>query len=106
MDFILGFLTAVVLQYILNRVYMKLFEKRAQGIIDETMRKLKDTIVPARIEVNQGVLYMYHRDTNEFLAQGNTFKDLEEAARSKYPNKLFNVPQDNLNSIGDDNGNH
>jgi hypothetical protein len=96
-EFLLGFTTAVILQYILNKIYMSVFEKRAQQIIDDTMTKLRETIVPARIEIEHGSLYMYHRETNEFLAQGKNFEELENAARSKYPNKLFNVPKDELN---------
>jgi hypothetical protein len=98
-DFALGFLTALVLQYVISKIYVRALEKRLETKIAETLTKLKETIIPARIEVANGVFYMYNRETNEFLAQGNTFDELEKTARSKFPNKLFNVPQSELNEI-------
>jgi len=98
-DFALGFMTALILQYIVTKIYVHMLEKKLEEKIEESLTKLRETIIPARIEVANDTLYMYNRETNEFLAQGNSFMELEKAARLKFPNKLFNVPQSELNEI-------
>lgn len=71
--------------------------KELDGSINEKMNALKEKIVPSRIEEENGVLFLYHRETNEFLGQGNSFEDLENVMKEKFPEKLFNVPQEEIN---------
>lgn len=105
MDFVLGFATALVIQYVISKIYVRVLEKKLENRLEELTLKLRETIIPARIESAGSVLYMYNRDTNEFLAQGNSFLELEKAARLKFPGKLFNVPQSELNEfVKDENG--
>lgn len=99
MEFIFGVFIGALAIKVLTNIENHLLEKRIQAKLEKVMQEFRNTIVPARIEISQGCLYMYHRETDEFLAQGKTFSDLEEAARKKYPNKMFNVPQDELNFI-------
>lgn len=104
-DFALGFATALLIQYIVTKIYVKLLEKKLEQKLSETIENLKKTIIPARIEAAGTVLYMYNRETNEFLAQGNSFMELEKAARLKFPGKLFNVPQRELDELAKDTSN-
>ena len=99
MDFLLGIAVGFILLKVAVKIEMYLLEKRIENRINTFFEELKKQIVPSRIEIVHGSLYMYHRETNEFLAQGKDFAELEKAAKLKYPNKLFNVPQDELNII-------
>ena len=71
--------------------------KELDSSINEKMNALKEKIVPSRIEEENGVLFLYHRETNEFLGQGNSFEELENTMKNKFPDKLFNVPQEEIN---------
>ena len=97
MDSILLIIFGVVLGFFISGVINKY--KRLVAIreldqsISKTLKTLKDKIVPARIEEENGILFLYNDETNEFLGQGKNFEELEKLIKEKYPNKIFNVPQ-------------
>jgi hypothetical protein len=84
----LGYFLCECVRDIRTRIEMREIEK----LYDEKITQLKERIVPARIEKENGMLYIYNRDTNEFLGQATTFVELEKTLRNKFPDKLFNVP--------------
>lgn len=86
---------------IIYRIMISIISARNEMIIDqkvaEGMKKLKETIIPSVIEESNGILYLYNAETNEFIAQGKNFEDLNHNAKARFPDKLFNVPQDEIN---------
>jgi len=98
-DFLIGVFVGAVLYRTYLEFRLKLLEKRIEDRIDSTLAQLKKSIIDSKIEFSNGVYYLYNRNTNEFIAQGNNFEELEKAAKKKYPDKLFNVPQKELNEI-------
>lgn len=70
--------------------------KKLDQELGEKLDKIRERIVPSRIEEVNGSLFLYNSETNEFLGQGKDFAELEKTIRTKYPNKLFNVPQKEL----------
>jgi hypothetical protein len=76
--------------------------KKLERGITERLEKFREKVIPSRIEEENGVLYLYNSDTNEFLGQANSFEQLEEAMMAKYPGKLFNVPKDELSKFTKD----
>lgn len=65
--------------------------------VQEGMKKLKETIIPSRIEEHGGYLYLYNDETHDFIAQGKDMEELNKNAKIRFPDKLFNVPQEVLN---------
>jgi hypothetical protein len=97
MDSILLVIIGVALGFFISGVidkYKRLVAIRElDQTIDRTLKTLKDKIIPARIEEENGNLFLYNDKTNEFLGQGKNFEELENLIKEKYPNKIFNVPQ-------------
>jgi len=91
----------LILGNIIYRVMMAIIAAKHEAMIDrkvaEGMKKLKETIIPSKIEQVNGLLFLYNADTNEFIAQGKDFEDLNNNAKVRFPDKLFNVPQDEIN---------
>lgn len=84
--------------YALISAYKKFKLLRELDItIEEKLSSLKEKIIPSRIEEENGMLFLYNKDTNEFLGQGKTLIELEHSVKDKFPGKLFNVPQEELN---------
>lgn len=84
----LGYFLAQCIRHIQTRIELREIEE----LYDEKINQLKERIIPSRIEKENGMLYMYNRETNEFLGQAKNFRDLEKCLREKFPDKLFNVP--------------
>lgn len=70
--------------------------KELDEVVNEKLTMLREKIIPSRLEEENGILFLYNRNTNEFLGQGSSFEELEKNMREKYPDKLFNVPQEEL----------
>ncbi|MFZ9404032.1 MAG: hypothetical protein ACO25Q_06905 [Sediminibacterium sp.] len=93
---IIGFLLALVVIKSLAVAYKQISDEKLDEKIKEGLEKLKETIIPSRIEISNGMLYLYNSETNEFLGQGKTMQELNDAVKKRFPNKLFNVPDEQL----------
>lgn len=79
-------------------------ERHAQRRLDSLMEKfesvvekeLKDSLIPIKIEKHKEAFYVFNKDTDEFMGQGNTRKELEDALAKRYPNKRFAASPENL----------
>lgn len=94
---LLGYFLAECVRDIRTRIEMREIEK----LYDEKITQLKERIIPSRIEKENGILYIYNRETNEFLGQATTFVELEKTLRQKFPDKLFNVPSIEIEKYDD-----
>lgn len=103
MEFIIGFfIGALLVSAIINlsaKYYLATKEKELNDALKKGLQDLKDKIIPARIDDVNGMLFLYNRETEEFLAQGKNMDELNRIAKQLYPNKLFNVPQEQLDKL-------
>lgn len=101
-----GVVSGYVTSYILKRDIFA-SEEDIDDQVQEVMDRLKQHVVPCRLEfVNQTIL-MYNRETNEFIAQGNTFEELELKLKESFPDKFFDVCQEDIDyakTLGKQNG--
>jgi hypothetical protein len=81
-------------------------EVHAQMIVSEFLKDhdlSKDEakeLIPIHIVTENGVMYVYHNDTNEFMAQGNTKEDLEKNLESRFPGKRFACEKEDMQKAG------
>lgn len=81
---------------VIRGILEKLHEQHVEEMQEKAIETLRETIIPSKIEEHNGLLLLYNKETNEFLAQGTTFEELEKAVHSRFPDKLFNVPSSQL----------
>ena len=74
----------------------KLFKEAEQQIQVET------AVSPIRImiEKHNDTFYVYSEDDQMFMAQGSTFKDVEETLTKRFPGKRFAADPENLKEVG------
>ena len=103
MDYILICIACFLFGYWLSNFVRDVKErmeiKKLEDGITERLEKFREKVIPSRIEEENGVLYLYNSDTNEFLGQANSFEQLENAMMEKFPGKLFNVPKEELSKF-------
>jgi hypothetical protein len=64
----------------------------AQGILEE----FEERVINARLEIEDGVIRCYNKDTDEFLAQGKSMDEVNDVLKKRFPDKLFNVRQEQI----------
>ena len=103
MEFILGVLAGIFLFALMITIAIHIIARRRLKYIEtktnEIITAFKKNVIDSRIEEANGLLFLYNRETNEFLGQGKDLKELNEVVMKRFPNKLFNVPQDELNKF-------
>jgi len=92
----IGFICGVWFHVLYVSTRKQIIELRIEKEIDEKVKILKEKIIPSRIEESNGLLFLYNSETNEFLGQGANADELETSVKSRFPGKLFNIPQDQL----------
>jgi hypothetical protein len=77
---------------------------KANRMLDEIEQELEqDTdseVIKITIEKDNGILFAYHQDSNQFITQANDRKELEKKLAELYPGKTFGVTPKNLIEIG------
>lgn len=65
---------------------------------------LLDSVPPKTvlIEVSKinGIFYVHNKETSEFLAQGATYRDVQDALEKRFPNVTFVGMQSNMKDSG------
>jgi hypothetical protein len=100
MEFIVGLLSGIliislVLIILINvaaRARIKYIEQR----VEEGIRAFRERVIDSKIEEHEGFLRLYNKKTDEFLGQGKDLHELNEVVMKRFPDKLFNVPQEEL----------
>ena len=100
MDFLVGIVFGIFISFALIKLIAAVVRKMAEDTLDEKLKegleKLKEKIIPSRIERVNGMLYLYNKETEEFLGQGKDMQELNDVVKARFPDKLFNVPREEL----------
>ena len=98
-EFLIGVLCGILLHSFLVFLRVKLLERRLDNKIEEVLSKFRENVIPSKIEESNGMYFLYNRETEEFLGQGKSMTELEKSVREKFPNKLFDVPNEQLMKV-------
>lgn len=79
-----------------KRITEQFLENMQQSVQDY----VDENVIHITIEKHNNVFYVYERDTNEFMAQGSTQKEVENNLRKRYPGKTFGCPESVLSETG------
>jgi predicted negative regulator of RcsB-dependent stress response len=67
----------------------------------EEAEESADELIRIKIEKHGEVYYVFSdSDNNEFMAQGSSMKELEDALAKRYPEKRFAATPENLKEMG------
>lgn len=69
---------------------------KTMGYAQSILEEFEERVINARLEFYDNVIRMYNKDTDEFLAQGKDMDELNSALKSRFPDKLFNIKQEQI----------
>lgn len=76
----MGFAFRTYLEHKHPSVLTDLLDKR-----EEVNPEPKDEIITVKVEEHFDTFYIFKADNDQFLAQGNTYNEIKQLIRSKYP---------------------
>jgi hypothetical protein len=92
---LISFIVLIIIAQALARARIRYIEHK----IDEGIKAFRECVIDSKIEESDGLLFLYNRNTNEFLGQGKDLRELNDAVMKRFPDKLFNVPNSELNKF-------
>lgn len=99
MELVIGIFLGIFFHRMYVHIKVHMWEKRIEQKTHEVLTKFRENIIPSKIEHSNGMYYLYNRETNEFLGQGTSMKELESSVKTRFPEKLFDVPQEELTRV-------
>lgn len=69
---------------------------KTMGYAQSILEEFEERVINARLEFYDNVIRVYNKDTDEFLAQGKDMDEINSTLKSRFPNKLFNIRQEQI----------
>ena len=85
-EFILGAAAGVIIGYMVLRILLHIALSRAErelGLLTQAVEIYQASTIPARVELIDGVFYVYDTRDGSFLAQGQTVTELRARIESR-----------------------
>lgn len=80
-ELIVGMILGMCLALVVIYLYLRMVMARAAQNLDDLLQvieRLKESIIHARVEEQDGVFYVYNTEDQSFMAQGTTIAELRE----------------------------
>lgn len=96
---------ALFLAWFLGALYgwhahTRMVERNIRHFIHAMHEDLNQSMIKIKIERHNDMMYVYDLETNQFMAQGKTEKELTEQLRTKFPGKGFAASNEDIKESG------
>ena len=83
-----------------EKVAEQKIKKVLQQLEDQVMDEEEETRIPVTIEMVGNQFMVYDMLSGQFMAQGNTWAEIEQRLTSRYPGKKFQATREDLEMMG------
>ena len=97
--FALGFILGWVLREEMAKRRVDYIMKQLGEDLENLETSAKD-LINIKIECHSGQYYVFNKETDEFMAQAPTRKELEDSLAERYPEKRFAATPENMKEVG------
>ena len=74
-------------------LYVRGLINRIMTDLDKHIEKAVGTLMPIRVERNNGIIYCYSKEDNQFICQGTTAQEIRDAIRARFPDKTAYIEE-------------
>ena len=82
--------------YARERQARRTIDRFFSEVTEAVDEQVNDTIIPIKIDRHNGVFYVHNKETEEFLGQGDTRKELELNLAKRFPDQKFAADKESL----------
>jgi hypothetical protein len=87
MEIVLGIMIGMGLAGLLIYLYVRGLVRQVMAELDEHIERAASTLMPVTVERENGVLFCYSKDDNQFICQGATLEEIREAFKARFPDR-------------------
>lgn len=103
MDFIVDVIFWLIVIWFLMKLLENYLTARNEILredLEEISKKIKETIVNVNIEKYGDMFYVFEKETNNFIAQGQSMSEIKEIMQKRFPTKTFVATEDHVKESG------
>lgn len=78
------------------RLHQEMIARRIRNLVTNLSTAMEEDVIQITIEKHNDMIYVYEKQTNQFMAQGKTKEEIEKILIDKFPGKRFAAPQSEL----------
>ena len=86
-SFLIGFVIGSILVWVAYGIMIRIATKQAQEQIQtlvSAIEKEAKNIIQARVELHDGIFYVYNTNDGSFMAQGTTMTEIRQSIESRW----------------------
>jgi hypothetical protein len=102
-DFIVDVIFWLFVIWLFMKMWVKYLIARNEILredLEAVSKKIKETIVNVNIEKHGDIFYVFEKETNNFIAQGQTMSEIKEIMQKRFPKKTFVATEDHIKESG------
>ena len=92
-------LLIIIFAFVLGWFAREWFAMRKINVMISRMEEISSNVIRIKIQRVNGMLYIHNMETHEFMAQGNTRKQLEQNLSKRFPDTKFAATAENLKEV-------
>ena len=103
LDFIVDVIFWLFVIWLFMKIWVKYLIARNEILredLEAVSKKIKETIVNVNIERHGDIFYVFEKETNNFIAQGQTMSEIKEIMQKRFPKKTFVATEDHIKESG------
>jgi predicted thioredoxin/glutaredoxin len=75
-------------------------KKQVERHFEQLLEEHEEELIHIVIEKHNDMLFVYDKDTKQFMAQGSSKEDVEKVLVERFPGKRFACPESILKEVG------
>ena len=103
LDFIADIFFWLIAIWLVMKVIEKYLTARNEILredLEAVSKKIKETIVNVNIERHGDIFYVFEKETNNFIAQGQSMSEIKEVMQKRFPKKTFVATEEHVKESG------
>ena len=84
---VVGILLGMAIAVLLIYLYIRGLVHQVMAELDEHIERAASTLMPVVVERENGQLFCYAKEDNQFICQGATLAEIRAAFKSRFPDK-------------------
>jgi hypothetical protein len=92
-------IVACVVYFVYRLLILNAKRKLLSYRIQTAMQQIKENTIECSIEEHSGAFYLWEKETDRFLTQGNTVEELFSNAKKYFPDTVLIIEEDRLTEL-------
>jgi len=86
-EILLGVAIGIILTAGLTYLYVRGLVREVMAELDQHIERAASTLMPVTVERENGILFCYSKEDNQFICQGANIAEIREAFGQRFPEK-------------------